>query len=120
MKRCIRIKLRAAAAVAAFVMAMTGGCDADVYAAGPGWEHTSQAAVSDVPASADAPALADVSARGGYIYVTVIRAADVRIENILGQTVSTQTLQRGTSRLRIPQRGMYIVRVENVSRRIRV
>ena len=73
-----------------------------------------------MPASADAPALVDVSARGGYIYVTVIRPAEVRIVNILGQTVSSQTLQRGTSRLRIAQRGMYIVRVENASRRIRV
>lgn len=91
-----------------------------VHAAVPGWEYTSQSTVDLPAAEAIGAALSDVSVRDGYIYVTVTRPVSVRVINILGQTVSTQTLSRGTSRLRIATRGVYIVRAENISRRVTV
>lgn len=114
MKRSVRKYLRMAAVCAAIAC----GVATPLHAAAPVWEYVAQAG-ADASAS-DASAMLDVASRSGYIYVTVTRPVPVRVINILGQTVASQTLQRGTSRLRVPARGVYIVRAENFTRHVTV
>lgn len=102
------------------VVLLCAMCPMPVQGALPGWEYTSQSTI-DIPSAESAvTALTDVTAHDGYIYVTVARPVSVRVINILGQTISSQTLPRGTSRLRTVTRGVYIVRAENISRRVTV
>lgn len=102
----------------AFALAFV--CPNTLMAASPAWELTSQAGTDTPAQDAASPAISDVSARGEYIYVTVTRPIPVRVINILGQTISSQSLQRGTSRLRVTTRGVYIIRAENITRRVTV
>ena len=62
----------------------------------------------------------DVSVRDGYLYVTLSRRSAVKLFTILGHTVSQTELPAGTSRLRIPARGIYILRAGDATVRITV
>lgn len=86
------------------------------------WEHTPGTGVesSGTESIGTGNTRIDIAAREGFIYINLQRRAVVRVFTILGQTVSQQTLQPGTSRLRVPTRGIYIVRVDNVTRRVTV
>lgn len=66
------------------------------------------------------PVRTEVWSRDGYIYVSVSRPTTVRVFTILGQTVSSGRLQPGVSWLKVPARGIYIVRIDNVTRRVTV
>ena len=99
-------------------MILTGVCGA-VRASAPGWEFTGTQAV-ELTTDENVSACADVHAANGYIYVTVVRPVPVKVFTILGQIVSQKKLQPGTSRLRVGVRGLYIVRVDNITRRVTV
>lgn len=93
----------------------------DVHAARPVWEQVSvpspqhQAGADEVAAERTS-----VTVRGGYIYVTCARPENVKIFTILGQLVSQQTLPAGTSRLRLKERGVYILKTDSLTRRVTI
>lgn len=62
----------------------------------------------------------DVTVVDGYIYVTVQRPVSVKLFSILGQLISNQTLPAGTSRLQVVARGIYILKTDTETRRIKV
>ncbi|MDO5394562.1 MAG: T9SS type A sorting domain-containing protein [Bacteroidales bacterium] len=103
--------------IAAFVIVM-GACGA-VRASAPGWEFIGTQSV-ELTADENVSACADVHAINGCIYITVVRPVTVKVFTILGQIVSQKKLQPGTSRLRVGVRGLYIVRVDNITRRVTV
>lgn len=62
----------------------------------------------------------EISVEDGYILITLPRQAQVKIFTILGQPVMTNNLGAGTSRLRLPARGIYILKIGAITRRITV
>lgn len=83
-------------------------------AAVPGWETVSPRVDSD-----DADRI-DTAVRDGYIFITTSRPVTVRLYTILGQLVNQQNIGAGTSRFRVGSRGVYILKVGSVTRRITV
>jgi hypothetical protein len=86
-----------------------------VTAAVPSWEQ-----VSTINGSDSDPERVDVTVRDGYIYITIQRQTQVKLFSILGQLISQKTLAGGTSRLKVPARGIYILKVGSVTRRVTV
>ena len=62
----------------------------------------------------------NVNVRDGYVYVTVNRRTTVKVFTILGQLISQQTTEPGTSRLRLNARGIYILKIGAATRRITI
>lgn len=65
-----------------------------------------------------APEDVEVKVEDGYILISLPRQAQVKIFTILGQPVMTTNLGAGTSRLRLPARGIYILKIGTITRRI--
>lgn len=54
----------------------------------------------------------------GSIIVRTQHRVQVRVFNILGQLVSQATLNAGTSELKINARGIYIVKIGNITQKV--
>ncbi len=54
----------------------------------------------------------------GIITIKTPRRINVRVFTILGQSVSQATLNPGTSELRIGTRGIYIVKIGNLTQKV--
>ncbi|MDO4320211.1 MAG: T9SS type A sorting domain-containing protein [Bacteroidales bacterium] len=74
---------------------------------------------SDEPADQSGDRV-EVSARGGYIYVTTRREINVKVFTILGQLVSQGRLPAGTSRLRVANKGIYILKTGSYTCRVTI
>lgn len=61
-----------------------------------------------------------VAVRDNYVYVTVARPTTVKLFTILGQPISQVSLQPGTSRIKVTARGIYILKIGSVTRRITI
>lgn len=61
-----------------------------------------------------------VNVRDNCVYVTVSRPTTVKLFTILGQPISQVSLQPGTSRFRVGARGIYILKIGSVTRRITI
>lgn len=62
----------------------------------------------------------DVRVSEGYVYVTTTRSVTVKVFSILGQLISQETIQPGISRFRLPSRGIYILKVGTLTKRITI
>ena len=62
----------------------------------------------------------DVRVRDGHVYVSTNRPVSVKVITILGQPVATRNMQAGTMRLRLPFRGIYILKAGETTRRINI
>lgn len=62
----------------------------------------------------------EVTTKDGYIYVTTSRNVTVSLYTILGQLVVRQSIQSGTTRIKAPARGVYILQAGAVTRRVTV
>ena len=62
----------------------------------------------------------DITVRDHYIYVFSPRPVTAKLFTILGQPVTQAHLPSGTSRLRIDARGIYILKVGSLTRRITI
>lgn len=62
----------------------------------------------------------DVAVRDGHVYVTVNRPMAIKVFTILGQPVATRSIQPGSVRLRLPQRGIYILKAGETTRRVNI
>lgn len=56
----------------------------------------------------------------GYVYVSTTRPTTVKVFSILGQLISQETIQPGISRFRLPSRGIYILKVGTLTKRITI
>lgn len=61
-----------------------------------------------------------VVVRENTVFVTVGRPTTVKLFTILGQPISQATLQPGTSRFRVGARGIYILKIGSITRRITI
>ncbi len=62
----------------------------------------------------------DITTRDGYVYISTPRPVTVKIFSILGQLISQENIQAGTFRLRIANRGIYILKAGTITRRITI
>ena len=56
----------------------------------------------------------------GTITIVTPKRITVRVYTILGQMVSQATLQPGTSELRLGSRGIYLVRIGNLTQKVAI
>ena len=60
----------------------------------------------------------EVYGRDGVIYVRTPRRVEVKVFTILGQNVSQATLPPGLNMLNVASRGIYMVRIGNVTYKV--
>lgn len=90
--------------------------------------HSAQWQAADTPRESawvfiEDPASAekiDIAVREHYVLISVNRPTPVKVFTILGQPVATRTIQPGTVRLRLPIRGIYILKAGETTRRINI
>lgn len=111
MPRGIR-RVRATVAGVCICVAALCAVTATSYAAAPTCDKAS------VQVDADDADRIETNVRDGFLFVTVQRPVAIRLYSILGQLISQQTLQPGTTRLRVPGRGVYILKAGTLTRRI--
>ena len=82
----------------------------------------SGAALNAVPTvnDPDEPEHTEVTTKDGYIYVTTSRSVTVSLYTILGQLIVQQSVQPGTTRIKAPSRGVYILKAGSTTRRVTV
>jgi len=62
----------------------------------------------------------EIYGRNGTITIVTPKRITVRVYTILGQMVSQATLQPGTSELRLGSRGIYLVRIGNITQKVAI
>ena len=62
----------------------------------------------------------EIYGRNGTITIVTPKRITVRVYTILGQMVSQATLQPGTSELRLGSRGIYLVRIGNMTQKVAI
>lgn len=62
----------------------------------------------------------DLSVHDGYVFITTSKPLNVKIFSILGQLISSTRVSPGTTRLKLPARGIYILKAGDITRRITV
>ncbi len=62
----------------------------------------------------------EIYGRNGTITIVTPKRINVRVYTILGQMVSQATLQPGTSELRLGSRGIYLVRIGNLTQKVAI
>lgn len=60
----------------------------------------------------------EIAVADGAIIVRTPQRVEVRVFTILGQLVSQATLNAGTSELKISSRGIYIVKIGNLTQKV--
>lgn len=62
----------------------------------------------------------EVTVKNGYVYVYTSHAVAVQLYSILGQLITQHQAQPGTTRVKAPAKGVYILKVGTVTRRVTV
>ena len=62
----------------------------------------------------------EIYGRNGTITIVTPKRINVRVYTILGQMVSQATLQPGTSELRLGSRGIFLVRIGNLTQKVAI
>jgi len=62
----------------------------------------------------------EIYGSNGTITIVTPKRINVRVYTILGQMVSQATLQPGTSELRLGSRGIYLVRIGNITQKVAI
>ena len=62
----------------------------------------------------------EIYGSNGIITIVTPKRIVVRVYTILGQVVSQATLQPGTSELRLGSRGIYLVRIGNITQKVAI
>lgn len=92
------------------------GCHTSVaYSASPKWETVSPFSKTDDNLESEK---IDVSVKDGYIYLFTPKSVNVKLLSILGQLVTQQNLQAGVSRIKVPAKGIYILKAGDVTIRV--
>lgn len=112
------IRLRTIPAALTLLLAATAALPGAAAESGrPRWE-----VVETLPADIVEPQSerVDVIVRDGVIYLAVPRPTQVKLFTILGQPVAQDRLPAGTSRLRPPGRGIYILKAGSYTCRVTI
>lgn len=83
----------------------------------PAWEEVSSPR-QEVVQQMDLEQPTQIATVDGYIYLWTARPVAVKVYSILGQLIVQKELPSGLHRLRIPARGVYILRAGATTRRI--
>ncbi len=62
----------------------------------------------------------EVRVNEGYVYITTSRPTNVKVFSILGQLISQETIQPGITRFKLPSRGIYILKIGTLTKRITI
>lgn len=108
MKSCCKILIFCILALASWA-----GAEAQVSHRGPVWE-TVAVREPDRQASDDIA----VSVREGVIYISSETPVTVKVFSILGQLITQKQIPAGTVRLTLGSRGIYILKTDNMTKRI--
>lgn len=68
----------------------------------------------------DDEARLEVSVRDGVMTIVSSKALNIKIFSILGQLVTQRSIQPGVTRIKMPARGIYILKAGAITRRITV
>ncbi len=82
------------------------------------WEACGQVAPRDIERIDDSGA--EISVHDGMVYLTLTRPVNVKVLTILGQVVGQETLPAGVHRLKLTTRGIYILKVGQLTRRVTI
>lgn len=91
---------------------------AHATARGPLWEVITTTDSGTAAGTDDNTPTLDVRTVGGQVYITVDRKCKVQVYTILGQLVTEKTVDSGTVRLSLGNRGIYILKTGTTTRRI--
>lgn len=90
---------------------------ATASAASP-WEEVSRQKTQQTERPAGENDDIEVTIKDGWIYITATKSVQIKIFTILGQQISSETLQTGTHRMHLTSRGIYILKTGTITRRI--
>ena len=79
----------------------------------PGYQTTSVNDIEDMDKM-------DINVKGLYIYFYTPKNITVSLYSILGQLITQQNVQPGTTRIKAPTRGVYILKAGDWTRRVTV
>lgn len=92
-------------------------CALSMLGARPRWEsvEVSRNFIEQIDADG-----VDVTVSDGCVYVTTRKALTVKVFTILGQLITQDTLSAGTHRLKMPAKGIYILKLGSTTRRVTI
>lgn len=82
------------------------------------WEQTDSAPRNIVMERLDPDTNTAIATAGEYIYIETSRPVEIKLFTILGQLIGHRHLEPGLHRLRIASRGIYLIKVGSLTRRI--
>ncbi|MBD5251370.1 MAG: T9SS type A sorting domain-containing protein [Barnesiella sp.] len=89
--------------------------------AAPKWEEVNTPPVElTADTNADNESSGHTVVKNGYVYIYTSEPVTVKIFTILGQLISTEKVAPGTHRLKINTRGIYILKLGSMTRRITI
>lgn len=62
----------------------------------------------------------DISVSEGSVYLSLRKPATVKVFTILGQLITQDTLPTGAHRLKMPAKGIYIIKIGSTTRRVTI
>lgn len=78
------------------------------------WREVSTKSITE----ARATDTVEITGNNGVITIKTTRRIQVRVFTILGQSVSVATLNPGTSELKVGSRGIFIVKIGNITQKV--
>jgi hypothetical protein len=82
------------------------------------WDQPDATPRSLVMERVDAESNTLIATAGGYIYIETSKPVDVKLFTILGQLIERRQVDAGLHRIHIGSRGIYLVKVGAVTRRV--
>ena len=83
-----------------------------------GWREATNEAPAIVKTETGITDSIEIYSKDGHIVVKLAQKSQVKVFTILGQLVSQAELNAGTSMLKMNSRGIYIVKVGNVTQKV--
>ncbi|MCM1519986.1 MAG: T9SS type A sorting domain-containing protein [Lachnoclostridium sp.] len=88
-------------------------------AAAPKWEEVN-APSAEVTFEINDSEQTHITVKDNYIYISSSHPASIKIFTILGQLISQETVPAGTHRFKMNARGIYILKVGSITRRVTI
>lgn len=101
------------------VISLICAASALMPAAARPWEEASRRDAPQSEIQIDSEQI-DITVKDGWVYITTQKTVQVKIFNILGQIISSETIQPGTHRFHLSARGIYILKAGGITRRITI
>lgn len=89
-------------------------------AAAPKWEEVNNPPQEVTAELTDTESTGHATVKDGYVYIYSPEPVTVKIFTILGQLISSEKIPSGTHRLKINSRGIYILKLGSITRRITI